>query len=211
MRKAYLVPDRERVEHWSNRLAEIGNVAKIGVLWQGGWTAETEKQLSLPMPELRNLMLKHQGDAAWVCLQHGSKQKEIDQYRRNVSLQLHLFKDIFSYDLDEMAAMLTALDLVVTPPGYVAHLAGALGVRTWLLLPAGSDWRWNLGCKETLWHPSMQAYRQQTGRDWSELFATLNQDLKKFLATHRPPEEESPSVLAFPQRSQVSRPFRKTA
>lgn len=198
LRKAYLVPDRYRVEKWSNRLAEIGAVAKVGVLWQGSWTAETERQTSLPMQELRNMMLKHQADAAWVCLQHGSKQKEIDLYRRNISLQLHLYKDAFQHDLDELASLISSLDLVVTPPGFVAHLAGALGTKTWLILSENSDWRWDLGENGSLWHPSMNVYRQRIGQSWSELFGGIQQDLEKFLASYRPPEEESPTVLAFP-------------
>ena len=200
LRKGYLVPDRDRVEKWSNRLAEIGGVAKVGVLWHGTWTAETKEQVSLPMPELRNLMLRHQADAAWVCLQHGSKQKEIDQYRRGVSLQLRLYPEAFQYDLDEMAALVAALDLVVTPPGFVAHLAGALGVKTWLVLPAKADWRWNLGNPDCLWHTTVQMYRQKTGQAWSEVFRTLGGDLDKFLSTYRSPEEGMPVTLEFPVR-----------
>jgi hypothetical protein len=213
IRKAYLVPDRERIAKWSNRFAEIGGVAKIGVLWQGSWTAESEHQTALPMFELRNLMLRHQSDAAWICLQHGSKQKEIEQYRRNVSLQVHLYSEAFQYDLDEMAALLTALDLVVTPPGYTANLAGALGVKTWLILPEKADWRWNLSRENhhenhrenyhenCLWYPTFRVYRQAIGQSWSELFATVGADLEKFLITHHPPEESVPITLAFPEQN----------
>jgi tetratricopeptide (TPR) repeat protein len=209
IRKTYLVPDRERITKWSNRLSEIGGVTKIGVLWQGSWTAENERQTALPMFELRNLMLRHQSDAAWVCLQHGSKQKEIEHYRRNVSLQIHLYPEAFQYDLDEMAALITALDLVVTPPGYAANLAGALGAKTWLILPAKADWRWNLSRENCLWYPSFRVYRQAIGQSWSELFATVGTDLEKFLTTHRPPEESAPVTLAFPeQKDQIVR-FRR--
>ncbi|MDR1268236.1 MAG: tetratricopeptide repeat protein [Planctomycetaceae bacterium] len=213
IRKAYLVPDRERITKWSNRLSEIGGVAKIGVLWHGSWTAESEHQTALPMFELRNLMLRHQADAAWICLQHGSKQKEIEQYRRNVSLQVHLYPEVFQYDLDEMAGLIAALDLVVTPPGHAANLAGALGAKTWLILPAKADWRWNLSrenCRENcLWHPTFRVYRQAIGQSWSELFATVGTDLEKFLTTHRPPEESVPVTLAFPEQNKQTAPMRR--
>ncbi|MDR0705647.1 MAG: tetratricopeptide repeat protein [Planctomycetaceae bacterium] len=210
IRKTYLVPDRERMTKWSNRLSEIGGVAKIGILWQGSWTAETEYQTALPMFELRNLMLRHQADAAWICLQHGSKQKEIEQYRRNVSLQVHLYPEAFQYDLDEMAALITALDLVITPPGYAANLAGALGAKTWLILPAKADWRWNLSRDEhCLWYPAFRVYRQAIGQSWSELFATVGTDLEKFLTTHRPPEESVPVTLAFPEQNNQALRFRR--
>ncbi len=216
LRKAYLVPDQERVERWSNKLAEIGDVAKIGVVWQGSWTAETKDQVSLPMPELRDLMLQHIGDAAWICLQHGSKQKEIDQYRRGVSLQVRLYPDAFKYDLDEMAALMTSLDLVVTPPGFAAHLAGALGVKTWLVLPARADWRWNVNREyesACLWHPTMQVYRQRIGQSWADLFRNLGGDLGRFLANRHSPEEGMPEILSFPVRNveRLSTPTKRSA
>ncbi len=195
-RKVYLVPDNDRVEKWTNRLSEIGGVPKIGVLWHGSWSAETEKQTALPMFDLRNLMLRNQSNAAWVCLQHGSKQKDIDQYRRNVSLQLHLYQEAFQYDLDEMAGLLSSLDLVLTPPGYVAHLAAALGAKTWVVLPAAADWRWSLG---TLWHPTAKLFRQKIGQPWAEVFQEIHTELNKFLASYIPPSEEQPVTLAFPE------------
>lgn len=212
LRKAYLVPDRERVEKWSNRLAEIGGAAKIGVLWQGSWTAESEKQTTLPMRELRNLMLNHQSSSAWICLQNGSKQKDIELYHRGAPIRIHLFKEAFESDLDEMAALLTTLDLVITPPGYVAHLAGALGVRTWLILPRRADWRWNLGKTESMWYSTMQVYRQKDGQDWPRIFKAVDNDLKRFLTTIRPPEEEIPITLAFPDvHRQTGSPLRRSA
>ncbi len=207
LRSAYLVPDRDRVEKWSNKLAEIGGVAKVGVVWQGSWTAESKEQVSLPMPELRDMMLRHSGEAAWICLQHGSKQKEIDQYRRGVSLQVRLYPEAFQYDLDEIAGLIAALDLVVTPPGFVAHLAGALGVKTWLVLPQRADWRWNVHratggqhTGECLWHPSLRVYRQRIGQSWSNLFQNLGSDLNRFLANYNPPESDLPATIAFPLR-----------
>ena len=229
LRKAYLVPDREQVERWSTRLASLGDAKKIGFLWQGTWTAETPKQTSLPLYELRNLMTRYQG-ASWICLQHGSYLNELQQ--RGVSAVHRIFPEAFQYDLDSMAALLTALDLVITPPGYVSHLAGALGVRTWLLVPQGADWRHtidmfgnrhsrvggnlesNAHCLDSrlsgnddysVWHPTIKMYRQAKGQTWQHFFEALENDLTKFLTTYRPPEE-IPATLAFPKRIPVVAP-----
>ncbi|MDR2170801.1 MAG: tetratricopeptide repeat protein [Planctomycetaceae bacterium] len=185
LRKSYLVPDVDKVCNWVDRLSTIGNMPKIGVLWRGCWTSETVRQCTLPMGELRNLMLQHQNDAAWINLQNKSGQKEFENYNRNVSIRLHKFNEIFQYDLDSMAALLTSLDLVITPPGYVAHLAGALGVKSWLLLPSGSDWRWNLGKTDAVWHPSMKIYRKKIEQCWDELFELVGVDLDRFLSGFR--------------------------
>ena len=206
LRKAYLVPDRGKVEQWSTQLAGLGDAKKIGFLWQGTWTAETSKQTSLPLHELRNLMTRHQG-ASWVCLQHGSQQKELNQHRR-FGFNPQIFPEAFQYDLDSMAALLTSLDLVITPPGYVAHLAGALGVRTWLLVPEGADWRHSIDiaseCR-SVWHPTIKMYRQAKGQTWQHFFTTLENDLTKFLTTYRPPEE-IPATLTFPKRGLIAPP-----
>ena len=199
LRKAYLVPDKELVAQWHNRLAGLGDAKKIGVLWNGTWTNETPKQTSLPIPELRNLIARSQ-EAAWVNLQIGSHQKDINQQR---GIAPRVFPEAFRYNLDSMAALLVALDLVMTPPGYVAHLAGALGVRTWLLVPEGADWRHSIDVAQSrsVWHPSIKMYRQAKGETWQHFFAALGNDLEKFLTTHRPPEEMSAILTLTEQKT----------
>ncbi|MDR2761237.1 MAG: tetratricopeptide repeat protein, partial [Planctomycetaceae bacterium] len=108
LRKSYLIPDYDKVENWMNRLTSIGNMPKIGILWKGCWTSESPRQSTVPLAELRNIMLKHQGDAAWINLQNGSGQKDFETYNRNVSIRLYRFNEIFQYDLDSIAALLTA-------------------------------------------------------------------------------------------------------
>ena len=206
LRKAYLVPDRELVARWSTRLASLGDARKIGILWRGTWTDETPQQTSLPLQELRNLMSRHQG-TSWINLQHGSHQNDLNQHR-NFGAVPRIFPEAFRYDLDAMAALISALDLVITPPGYVAHLAGALGVRTWLLVPEGADWRHTIDIvsqPRSVWHPSVKMYRQAKGQTWQHFFAILHDDLEKFLTTYRPPEE-APATLVFPERKTITTP-----
>jgi len=204
LRKAYLVPDKEQVDRWHTRLAGLGDAKKIGILWNGTWTNETLHQTSLPLQELRRLMTRHQG-ATWVSLQHGSHQNNLN-HRGGFGVSPRLFPEAFQYNLDTMAALLTALDLVITPPGYAAHLAGALGVRTWLLVPAGADWRHSIDVlsePRSVWHPSIKMYRQAQGQTWQHFFATLEDDLEKFLTTHRPPEE-MPVTLNFTKQTTIA-------
>jgi len=206
LRKAYLIPDREQVAGWSTRLASLGDTKKIGFLWQGTWTAETSKQTSLPLHELRSLMTRHQG-ATWICLQHGLQQKELNQHR-GFGITPRIFPEAFQYDLDSMAALLASLDLVITPPGYAAHLAGALGVRTWLLVSEGADWRHSIDVvsqPRSVWHPTVKMYKQAKGQTWTHFFEAFENDLTKFLTTYRPPEE-IPATLTFPKRTTIGTP-----
>ena len=209
LRKAYLVPDRNKVASWSHRLAGLGDGKKIGILWSGSWTNEMPGQTSLPIQNLRKMLFQHQS-AHWINLQHGSRQNEMHATSRTsprianetaTGNILRIFPEAFQYDLDSMAALLTALDLVITPPGYIAHLAGALGVRTWMLVPECPDWRHTVDCvsqTRCVWHPSIKMYQQAKGQSWQNFFAKINDDLARFLTTYRPPEE-IPATLAFPE------------
>jgi len=207
LRKAYLVPNKELVAGWTTRLASLGDAKKIGLLWSGIWTNETPNQTSLPLQELRRMMTRYH-EASWICLQHGSSRNDMNQPRRLGNVSPKIFPEAFQYDLDFMAALLTTLDLVMTPPGYVAHLAGALGIRTWLLVPAGADWRHSIDMlhgHRSVWHPTIKMYRQAKGQTWQHFFATLEEDLAKFLTTYRPPEE-MPVTLHFTERKTIAIP-----
>jgi hypothetical protein len=69
-------------------------------------------------------------------------------------------------DMDMFAAQIAALDLVITIDNSTAHLAGALRVPVWLLLPFAADWRWMQAGEESPWYPSMRLFRQPKLRDW---------------------------------------------
>jgi ADP-heptose:LPS heptosyltransferase len=70
----------------------------------------------------------------------------------------------------QSAALVSALDLVVTSDSFVAHLAGALGVPVFVVLQAVPDWRWLLERSDSPWYPSMQLFRQREAGDWREVF-----------------------------------------
>jgi ADP-heptose:LPS heptosyltransferase len=69
-------------------------------------------------------------------------------------------------DLDAFAAQVSAMDLVITIDNSTAHLAGALGVPIWLLLPFAPDWRWLRARQDSPWYPGMRLFRQTTQGGW---------------------------------------------
>jgi ADP-heptose:LPS heptosyltransferase len=85
-------------------------------------------------------------------------------------------------DLDRFAAQVAALDQVITIDNSTAHLAGALGLPVWLLLPLAADWRWLERRPESPWYPTLRLFRQPQAGDWqaalegvqNALAATLN-------------------------------------
>src|SRR4029077_14925440 len=88
---------------------------------------------------------------------------------------LHLGDELANFD--DTAAVLTACDLVITVDTSVAHLAGALGRRVWLLLPFAADWRWTADRDRSPWYPSARLYRQPQLGDWDSVIAQVASEL----------------------------------
>jgi hypothetical protein len=83
---------------------------------------------------------------------------------------------------EEAAAVMRALDLVISVDSFPAHLAGALGVPTWTLLHTDADWRWMRDRDDTPWYPSMRLFRQQRAGDWTDVLATVASELLRLRA-----------------------------
>ena len=81
----------------------------------------------------------------------------------------------------DTAAVIANCDLIITSDTAIAHLAGALGHPTWVLLKQIPDWRWMLGRKDSPWYPSMELYRQTKRDNWEEVFKIIKKDLKSLI------------------------------
>ncbi|MBY4831249.1 hypothetical protein [Burkholderia dolosa] len=86
---------------------------------------------------------------------------------------------------DDTAAFVGALDLVITVCTSVAHLAGALGARTWVLLDVNPHWPWLLERRDSPWYPSATLYRQRTFGDWEPVMDDVSRDLRRLAAQPR--------------------------
>ena len=82
----------------------------------------------------------------------------------------------------DTAAVMACCDLVITSDTAIAHLAGALGVPTWVALKQTPDWRWLLDRQDSPWYPSASLIRQPTRGDWPGALADLKDQLTRFIA-----------------------------
>ncbi len=80
-------------------------------------------------------------------------------------------------DFSDTAALCECLDLVISVDTSVAHLSGALGKRTWVVLPFSPDWRWLLDRDDSPWYASIKLYRQNSIGDWNGVFERVQADL----------------------------------
>jgi len=162
----YLAPPPARV---AAARARLGAAAiAVGVCWQAG---DWERVRSVPLALLAPILARP--GLRLVSLQRGPAAAEA------AALYAPAFVDPLNRSLDilDTAALIAALDLVITVDTMVAHLAGALGRPTWLLLKAAADWRWMEARADSPWYPSLRLYRQRCSGDWREPLAHIAADL----------------------------------
>src|SRR5205814_6757036 len=82
-------------------------------------------------------------------------------------------------DFADTAEVIANLDLVISVDTAVAHLAGAMGKKTWVMLPSVADWRWFVDRQDSPWYPTMRLYRQRLRGEWGELIERVAGDLMK--------------------------------
>jgi tetratricopeptide (TPR) repeat protein len=102
----------------------------------------------------------------WISLQYGDHdalQKEADEAKAALLIDRSVDQLV---NLDIFAAQIAALDLVITIDNSTAHMAGALGLPTWLLLPFAADWRWLEKREDSPWYPTLRLFRQPIRGDW---------------------------------------------
>ena len=165
----YLRADPGRVARWRTRLAEEASGHKVGIAWGGG-TAKTRRDLrSIALAGLAPL-LKVPG-LTCVNLQRGAG-AALAEFASTQGARVVTVDEILE-DIDETAALMQALDGVITADNSIAHLAGALGVRTFVMLAHHADWRWLQTVSASGWYPSLTLCRQARTGDWAPVIDSV--------------------------------------
>jgi Tetratricopeptide repeat len=171
-----LVPDAAAVARWQERFAALGPGLKIGISWCAGDKAKERRLRSTRLEQWRPLL--ETVGCHFINLQHGDRAAEIDELQRASNAMLHYWRDADNRnDIDGLAARIAALDLVISVGNANVHLAGALGVPAWSLLPAHGGWRWLADRSDTSWYASVRLFRQAAASDWAGLFLRVRQEL----------------------------------
>ncbi len=179
----YLFADPQRVEQWREELGAIPG-RKIGINWQGNPQHPKDKQRSLPLSYFQRL-----AEVPAVRLLSLQKNVGSDQLRDFSEKHPDQVHDLGAR-LDETggafldtAAVLMSLEVLITSDTAVAHLAGALGVPVWVVLPFSPDWRWMLEREDSPWYPTMRLFRQSAPGDWAGVMEQIAQQLNRQPAT----------------------------
>jgi tetratricopeptide (TPR) repeat protein len=165
----YLEAPAEDVARWDQRLPK--GRRRIGLVWSGSQIHVNDAIRSVRLTKL--LPLFQPGDV-WVSLQ-----KEVRDADRP-ALEASGIMDVSAElgDFADTAALITSLDLVISVDTSVAHLAGALGKPTWVMLPFAPDFRWLLDREDSPWYPKMRLFRQSRAGDWDGVVARIGDALR---------------------------------
>ena len=171
----YLSAESDRENRWKERLGQHGY--KIGICWQG---KQNIKGRSVPIEYF--YALSQIPKVRLISLHKGDGEQELDSLPEGMQVEtLGSAFDSTGAFLDT-AAVIKCCDLVITIDTSVAHLAGALGVRTWVALKFSPDWRWLLDRSDSPWYPTMRLFRQKQNGEWQSIFDEMTSMLKKELS-----------------------------
>ena len=179
-KRSYLKADPERVKAITSELGLEGKKV-IGISWKSIKSLNTLKK-SLTLLEFGAIF---EGlDVTLVNLQYGDVNKEINEFEEETGIKIVQCGSVNNReDLDGLAALIEACDLVVSTSNVTIHLAGALGKDTWVLLPFVSSFWWLLNRDDSVWYPSIKIYRQKKFGDWIQSLAEIKDNLNmKFIS-----------------------------
>jgi tetratricopeptide (TPR) repeat protein len=172
----YLTADPARAAIWRANLASSRR--RVGIVWAGSTWHPEERSRSLGLAMM--LPLIESTDVAWHVLQKDLRDGDEAILAATPALIDHRAQ---LADFAETAALVDGLDLVITVDTAVAHLAGAMGKPTWIMLPFAPDWRWLRDRDDSPWYPTARLFRQTTIDGWPDVVARVGRALLSYPAT----------------------------
>lgn len=179
-RAHYLVADPRRIDYWRDRLDTLGAGLKVGISWRGGIARTGQSERSIPLDQL---LPSFTGPRVhFVSLQYTDCQEELACLHRQYGIEVQHWQDALD-DYDETAALVKALDLVVSVCTAVIHLSGALGQRVWIMAPLVPEWRYGLTGENMPWYPSARVFRQSQRGNWAPVIRKVASELELYATT----------------------------
>ncbi|MCZ7565281.1 MAG: hypothetical protein M5U08_17110 [Burkholderiales bacterium] len=182
-RESYLAGSVRRVAAWRRRLAGLGEGPWVGLSWRGGTARSRGPARSVPLAMLARAL--HASGVRWVSLQHDCTEAELAEIRQAHGVLIHRLPEALT-DLAETAALMGALDLVITIDNTVAQLAGATGRATWAMLPFVPEWRYGVSGDSMPWYPAARLFRQSAPGAWGPVLEAVARALDAWRDRARP-------------------------
>lgn len=169
----YLAAQTSAKVYWANRLKDEKRL-KIGFAWAGNPTHRNDRNRSCALEWF--LALAKIPNTLFFSFQKGPRSIEPAQGAASDYSNIIDFTNELN-DFADSAALLANLDLLITVDTSLAHLAGSIGVPTWVALPFCPDWRWLLDRSDSPWYTNLKLFRQAEANDWGNVFDRIKNEL----------------------------------
>ena len=200
----YLWANPFRAAAWRERLAPLVGI-KVGLVWAGSGRVRVVDLRLMRLEQMRQL-----GAIDGVTLVSLQKGEPASQTRpAPPGLAIHDWTDELT-DFADTAALIAALDLVISVDTAVAHLAGALGKPVWVLLHHSPDWRWLLDRQDSPWYPTMRLFTHPRPGDWASVMRRVSSELRDFVSDRLTASTRDPSRPAPGKRFANHEPAAKS-
>jgi tetratricopeptide (TPR) repeat protein len=177
-RDSFLQADAGQVRYWRKKYESLGPGVRIGVSWRAGGKPAERRKRTTSLVDWQELLTLP--GIQWVNLQYGDSAEELREVRETLGVTVHDFPEGDSLvDMDAFAAKMLGLDLVVSCGNATVHLAGALGMPVWAMLPFMPAWRWLFQGETSPWYPSVKLFRQGKNESFAPTLARLAQALRE--------------------------------
>lgn len=177
----YIVPTDGSVALAKERLATLPAKPNIGIAWIGG---HKKTRIEVRSVSLESLLPILSQDANWISLQYTECENEVAEFSAKHGIKIHHWPEItHAEDYDRTAGLVANLDLVICVCTSVVHLAGSMGIPTWVLTPSRPAWRYRLDLDYMPWYgKSVTLFRQEQGSvDWKPVIEEVAEQLKGIL------------------------------
>ena len=179
---AYLVPDPARVNYWKDRLKSIGKGPYIGISWKSSSVSPSRLNHYPPISEWASILTMP--DVTFINLQYVDFAEDLNQIKNDLGVTVHNFDDLDHFNnIDDVAALCTALDMVVSTKTTVPLISTAVGTSTKL-----ANW------KQSPWNnvllnphgPSIDVFERNTWEPWEDVFKLITKDVLKKTTVNKP-------------------------
>ncbi len=163
-------------KQWKKELFIKSKKIKVGLFWQGERNHANDKNRSIKFKYIDKLLKIKNID--FYSLQIDSEKNRCKKYKNLIDCSPYI------NDFADTASIINNLDLVITVDSAIAHLSGALGMQTWLLLPVHPDWRWLLNRDDSPWYSTVKLLRQNKYNTWGSVLEEVSKQLRAITSTH---------------------------
>lgn len=189
-KEQYMQADKALFNIMQKKLSRYGNKPKIGISWKGGTKKTNKVYRTIPLGHWKYILSM---DFTFISLQYQpDAEYDIEKFaKENPAMPtIHHFRDILD-DYDKTAALVANLDLVISVPQSVVHLAGAMGVTCWQLTPKRAMWQMGPYGKDMPWYDCVKSYWQVKDGDWKQVLFNVGVDAKQMFYKRGETTEES--------------------